>query len=207
MKLILILLFIAPVCLGQDGVESKSSKKSWMGALSYSYYDLWIFSKVGAIVSYGTKERVYELAYQTGTFNFDVVIADLGEVTEERLHLTTRSFSYGNSFNYQYGLSINTLAARLGRDWYGDAGPRYDAISVKTLGLLWGIGNRWSWENGINLGFDWIKFFYPITIIEKDTAILDVIDKEDREDLEKFVDFASQIPTVAILHFEIGYRF
>lgn len=182
--------------------------KRWSALGSFSYVDTWLPGKLGATASYGTDERVYEFAYQRGSYSFDFIIDDLGKITEQRFHLTTRSFAYGGTFNYQYGLSYNTLKITLGSDYTDALGGKYDVLQVDTLNVVWGVGNRWKFGEHWQVGADWFKIFWPVLTLNEDTKFIDKTnDADDEDDAEELVDTIKRVPTFTFVHFEVGYRF
>jgi hypothetical protein len=186
--------------LGQSSAQSDNR----LGLFAtYSLYDLWIPSKIGGHISYGNKERTYELAYQYSSISFDLIVDDLGSVKDSRLHFSTRSFTYDNSFNYQYGVSYNSFKANLGKSFV-----EVDIFEAQTLSVFWGVGNRFSINENFEFGIDWFRVFWPVkTLYVNDSALDNVSDDDDREDLKDFINFLEKFPTFTILHFELGYRF
>ncbi len=180
------------------------ASESRFGALiSYSLYDMWLPAKYGGILSYGTDKRNYELAYEKSSIGFGSLLDNIGSVSDERLHLTTRSFKYSNSFNYQYGISYNRFAVNLGKAFVNT-----DVFEARTLDLVWGIGNRWKIKSNIEIGVDWLRVFYPVKVLSlNDKALDNVSNKEDKEDLENVINLVTNIPKFTIFHFEVGYRF
>ena len=175
---------------------------------TYSYADTWLPGKLGILGSYGTDERVYELAYQVASYSFDFIIDDLGKISDQRLHLTTRSHTWGGAFNFQYGLYYNSLEVHLGNSYTDLADLGIDILKVQTLGAVWAVGNRWKTKSGFVIGADWFKIFWPLYVVNKDTnSLSSAPESSEKEDLEKLVDSISKIPTFSIAHFEIGYRF
>lgn len=73
---------------------------------------------------------------------------------------------------------------------------------------MWGLGNRWKWENGFTIGADWLRIFYPLAIIDQgDDFLKERSDSSEKDDVKELIDAITSIPTFTIAHFEIGYRF
>lgn len=181
----------------------EANKKSFALFGTYSLYDMWLPSKIGAHLSYGNKQRTYELAYQYSSLGFDLVLDDIGSVTDSRFHFSTRSFAYDNSFNYQYGISYNTLKANLGKSFVS-----VDFFEARIVSLFWGVGNRFQVTENIDFGVDWFRVFWPVkTVYLNDDALDNVSNEDDRDDLKKLIGFLEDIPTFTVFHFELGYRF
>jgi hypothetical protein len=188
--------------------EVSDSESTWGVYGTYSYLDLWLPSKLGLVVSYGDNNRVYELAYQSASYSFDYIVDDLGKWTDKRIHLTTRSHTWGSSFNFQYGAYYNSFSIDLGSNLTRLVGAQYDVIKIETVGAMFGVGNRWTWDNGLSIGSDWFRIFYPLAVVGEDTSFLDKTDDAgDKSDVQKVVDIVKSTPTITLVHFEIGYRF
>ena len=186
----------------------EQSAKKWAIYGNYAYVDTWLPGKFGLTASYGDKDRVYELAIQQASYSFDILVSDLGNITDRRIHLTTRSFTWGTSFNFQYGAYYNSLEVNLGNSYTDLVGDKYDVLKVETLGVMWGVGNRWTWDNGISLGFDWFKVFWPLMTLNENTDYLDEVPAgSEKDDAEELSNAIANIPTFTLSHFEIGYRF
>ncbi|MBD66346.1 MAG: hypothetical protein CME62_14140 [Halobacteriovoraceae bacterium] len=182
--------------------------KKWGVYGTFSYVDTWVPGKFGLTATYGDEERTYELAWQQASFSVNILIDDLGGVSDRRIHLTTRSFVSGRSFNFQYGAFYNTVTAELGNSYTETVGASFDVIRVDTAGVMWGLGNRWKWENGFAVGFDWFKVFWPLAIVNKEADFLDETDdSDDKDEVETLIDGVASLPTFSLLHFELGYRF
>lgn len=190
-----------------DEVATTSEKTDWGAMLTYSPYDLWLPGKFGLTAVKFEENRSYELAYQTASYSFDFIIDGLGKISDQRVHLSTRGHTWDGSFNFQYGLYISSTSITLGKTYLG-AGVTSDAISVTNLGAMWGFGNKWAWSNGMQLGMDYFRIFYPLTTLKSESDFLDEsADESDKEDVKELVDGLSKLPQLTLLHFEVGYRF
>lgn len=184
-----------------------SNKTNWGAMLTYAPYDLWLPGKIGVTAVKFEESRSYELAYQRASYGLDFLISGLGNITDQRLHLTTRGHTWDGSFNFQYGLYISSTNITLGKTYLG-AGVTSNAISVTNLGAMWGFGNKWAWSNGIQFGIDYFRIFYPLKTLKKKSDFLDeTANQENKDDVEKLVDGISKLPQMTLLHFELGYRF
>lgn len=183
--------------------------KKWGAFATYAPYDTWLFGKYGVTGSWMAQEdRAYELALQRSSLGLNFIIDDLAGIQENRIHLTMRSFTWKGSFNFQYGVYYNSLKVHLGKEYFDGVGAQYDVVELSTLGAMWGFGNRWSWNNGLSLGVDWFKIFYPVTRLKnKSSYIENAPDSSEKEDVKKLVDQVSKIPQFSFIHLEIGYRF
>jgi hypothetical protein len=205
---VVVCLFSSIYSFAEEEAAAASSDKRWSVYGTYAYLDTWLPSKLGVTAAYGDDSRIYELAYQKASLSFDFLIDDLGSVSDTRFHLTTRSHTWDTSFNFQYGVYYNSLEITLGDEILGAVGQKFNVVRVDTLGAMWGVGNRWNWDSGLSLGFDWFKIFWPMMVASKDTGFLDeTADEGNKDDVEELVDGVSKLPTFTLAHFEIGYRF
>lgn len=201
------LIFVMLFSLNSFAQDTGNTKSDWGAMLTYSPYDLWLPGKIGVAAVKFEEHRTYELAYERASYNFDFIIDDLGGITDQRLHLTTRGHTFEGTFNFQYGLYISSTSVTLGKTYLG-VGVKEDVVSLTNLGVMWGLGNKWAWENGVQFSADWFRIFYPITTLEKDTGVLDeAASADDKDDIEELIDAMSKIPQLTLFHFEIGYRF
>ncbi len=81
-------------------------------------------------------------------------------------------------------------------------------MKVEAVGGRLGLGNSWSWDNGISIRGDWFRVLYPLMVVGENTSFLDnTTNSGDRSDVQKAVDIIKSTPTLTLAHFEIGYRF
>jgi hypothetical protein len=197
-----IIMFISIACSSIVYAQADSTK-SWRAFGTYSPWDMWLPGKIGAVASYGDNSRTFELAWQKASYGLNLIVDDIGSISDQRIHLTTRSFTWDNSFNFQYGLSYNSFVVNLGKSFVAA-----DVLEMKTVATVWGVGNRWELENGFTFGADWLKIFVPIyTLEKKDSALDGAISKSDKDDLDELINIISKVPTLTLIHLEVGYRF
>lgn len=179
---------------------------------TYSPFDLWVPSKLG--VSYAFNKSAsgsWEVEYLKGSVAFPFIVEELGSITDQRISLFYRSFSDRNSFSYLYGVNYSSLKIQLGTDLLatiltGDPSS-FDVISVKTLGLTWGFGNRWQWDHFL-IGLDWFTLNIPVYTIEADAPFINATSSESKkDDAQEVLDFAKRIPTLAVLKIQLGISF
>lgn len=192
----------------KEKIEAELNPKRWSAFASYAIWDTWLPGKWGASAVYGDSSRTYELAYQKASYPFDLIIDDLGEISDTRIHLTTRSFTWDNSFNFQYGVYYQDLEVTLGNEYIRAVGADYELLRISTLGGAWGFGNRWTWNKHWNFGVDWFKVFWPFQTVRQDTPFIDETDDSgDKDDVEGLVNAFARVPTFSFLFVEFGYTF
>ena len=189
--------------------EANEQKNTFGIYGTYAMYDTWLPFKLGLLVSYGEKKgRLYEFGYQKASYGFEIAGTDLGNISDTKIYLTTRSHTWNGSFNFQYGLYYNAFDMSLGKSYLDSVGGNYDVIKIHTLGAMWSVGNRLDWDNGISFGIDWFRIFYPFKVLKSNSDYLDdTNNSEDKKDVEEIIDTISKFPTFTIFNFEIGYRF
>jgi hypothetical protein len=193
--------------VNQEDQEALKSTYGFYG--TYAMYDTWLPFKLGLLLSYGEKKgRLYELGYQKSSYGFKISGIELGNISDTKVYLSTRSHTWNGSFNFQYGFYYNAFDMNLGRTYLDSVGGNYDVIKIHTLGAMWSVGNRLDWSNGISFGIDWFRIFYPFKVIQSDSDYLDdTNNSENKEDIEEIIDTISNFPTFTFFNFEIGYRF
>jgi hypothetical protein len=184
-------------------------KKSWAIYGTYAMYDTWLPFKLGILASYGEKKgRLYELGYQKASYGFEISGFSLGNISDTKIYLTTRSHTWNGTLNFQYGLYYNSFEMNLGRSYLDSVGGNYDVVKIRTLGAMWSIGNRFDWDSGFSFGIDWFRIFYPFKVLNSGSDYLDdTNNSDDKEDIKEIIDTISNVPTFTIFNFEIGYRF
>lgn len=86
--------------------------------ITYAMYDTWLPFKLGLLLSYGKKKnRLYEFGYQKASYGFKISGFELGNISDTKIYLTTRSHTWKSSFNFQYGLYYNAFDLSLGRSY------------------------------------------------------------------------------------------
>lgn len=180
---------------------------------NYSYIDLFIPSKLGMTLAYAkSPASVYELDYMQGKIGYDYFGVNLGEIKEQRISLLWRSFAKRDTFNFQMGVHYNKVNVHLGDDLLSQVVPGtdldYTLMTLETLGVSWGVGNRWQLRNGLTLGGDWFQLHVPLlTLREKTDFIQATSDGDDRDDAKYLVRLVKYFPRVVLLKLQIGFAF
>ncbi len=203
------LMLITASAWAQEAAEPASGNlQKWGVYGSYSYLDTWLPGKIGLVASYGEpNKRTYELAYQSASYSFDVIVDDLGKISDTRVHLSTRAHTWENSFNFQYGVYYSSFLVKLSNSYTDLAGVSIDVIDIKRLGVMWGVGNRWSWKKGFSFGVDYFKIYWPLLDMGSDEDYLDQASGSQKNDAQDVIDAVGSLPTFSLLHLEFGYRF
>lgn len=202
MKYLILLCFI---CFGFSAY-AESIKKYSLGG-SYSYLDTWLPSKLGVSAAYLFDDHSYELAVEHASYNFDLVIHDLGSISENRFLLQRRNIPWSGSFNYQFGLSYHTLSIDLGNTYTDLAGASISVLSIKTIDALVGIGNFWTYKETYQFGVNWIRMHYPIISLSGEDDYKDIPASSEQDDLKDLTDILTKLPTFSLLQLEFKYKF
>lgn len=173
--------------------------------IGFQYLSTWIPSKktLGYTRTLSPKWSL-EGEYSTSTLSTGIVGVDLGSVSEKRFSLLGRRY-WGRSFNWVIGPYFNSVKAALG----GDIKTPVDGhVQVEQLGLSLGFANRWSFENGFTIGFDWLRVNIPLRETKYDDKILQLVaDKSSRDDVKTVLSAINRVPTFVLLGIHLGYFF
>ena len=180
--------------------------------VNYSFFDTWIPGKYGATYAFNASPSgSWEVEYLRGSISVPFFIEDLGKITDQRLTLMYRSFSQRNSFSFLYGANYSSFKFQLGPDYLatitGGNASTFDVVSVETLGITWGMGNRWQINKAI-ISFDWFVINIPVVVLESEAPFLEATASESsKEDIRDVLDIIEKFPTLAILKFQLGFSF
>lgn len=180
---------------------------------NYSYIDLIIPSKWGVTLGYvHDAANTFELDYMRGSISTGWLGIDIGSITEQRLSLLWRTYAQRNTFNFQLGVHYNQFKIHIGDELIGrvPGAPAFDYtfMEYQTLGLSWGLGNRWVSKNGFVWGFDWFQIHLPLSTLKQNTPYLDAVsNNEDREDADTAGKIIRHVPRLVALKFQLGFSF
>ncbi|MBC7457490.1 MAG: hypothetical protein H7235_04380, partial [Bdellovibrionaceae bacterium] len=189
-------------------------KKNYGVLVTYSPIDLLIPSKIGGSFYFTSLDKAnqYEFQFLTSTLSASGYSVDIASMTEQKFSFMNRNFSQDSNFNFYYGLSYATLEAKLGADYLNSVPanqrPNTDMLKIHVLALDLGIGNRWYFDNGLNIGVDWIGITQPITSLKKEQHFTDYsINPDEKDNVDKFLNLATFLPRLYLLKFQLGYSF
>ena len=197
--------------LGATRSRRQESKYTLAG--NYSLFEMWTLTKYGLTFGYNKNESTtYEFEYMRGSLGFGYFGIDLGAIEEERFGLNWRSYGKRNSFTFVTGLYYNILEMHLGSKALESVsnGMRtsVDLLEIHTVGLNWGIGNRWQTKRGFVWGADWLSINIPVLIVKQEHPFIDATNNEGfREDAKDALKFFRRIPEIAALKVQLGFSF
>jgi hypothetical protein len=182
--------------------------------LNYSPMDLLIPSKIGGSFYFSSSDKAnqYEFQFLTSTLSAGGYSLDIASMTETKFSLLNRHFSQDSNFNFYYGLSYATLEAQLGSDYLNSVPanerPHADMMKIHVLALDLGIGNRWYFDNGLNIGVDWIGITQPVASLKKEQHFTDYsTNPDDKDNVDKFLSLVTSLPRLYLLKLQLGYSF
>lgn len=180
--------------------------------LAWAPIDLILPSKFGASVAWNrTPEASHELEYLSAKMSVPFFVDDLGGFTDRRVSLLKRSFNARNSFNFHYGLSYFDTEIHVGNDYLAQANANaaeVDLLRIKSLGFIWGFGNRWNFAKGLTAGVDWFSWSQPLLVIHRDNALVDSMNEGSAKDrVETTMKLVEYLPRLTVLKVALGYSF
>ncbi len=203
---------------GQEGLQKakaslaaareRRANSEWTITGNYSLFETWTLNKYGFTIGYNKSESTtYELEYMRGSFGFGYLGIDLASITEQRISLLWRTYGKRNSFSMHTGIFYYDFSAGYGNDYLSSvAGGYVEAYELKSLGLTWGLGNRWQSKGGFVWGFDWFAIHMPLVILEENNPYVNATtDAQDREDAEDAANYFRRFPMFAVVKVQLGF--
>lgn len=186
---------------------------SFTGLVNYSFLETWVPGKWGGTIGYiRSPASTYELQYDRNSIGFGAYGLDLAEITEQRFSLNWRWFGRRNSFSLVTGLDYTMLKATLGSEYLstvsvGQVGS-YDALEIDSLGIGFGMGNRWQTAGGFTWGIDWFTVHLPVVITKSEAPFLSATGSEDKHDyVSSTLKLFKHLPTFAVFKLQAGFTF
>lgn len=196
--------------LGKTYLRREATKWSVTG--NYSLFEMWVLTKYGFTVGYNrSTASTYELEYMKGSIGFGYFGIDLGEISEQRLAVRWRSYNKRNSFNFTTGLYYNWIDVHLGSDLLSSVSgyqAKVDVMELQTLGVSWGLGNRWQTSGGFVWGADWLTIHLPLITTKQEHPFIDASNSAAaRDDAQDALKIFRRIPSLAALKIQLGFSF
>lgn len=193
--------------------QQKLSPGGYFLGLTYSPLDLLIPSKWGAKVGGETPgELAWEVEYLRGAWETPFIIADLGQMTDERFSLIFRSYGQRKSFNFHFGVTYFAFKANLSPKFLdtvpAQVDTSYEVVRVESVGFNLGLGHRWHWGKHFHFGVDWLSWAQPVFITKNQSEIKDLTNDEDTKDtISDAVRIANYVPRLLSLKVFLNYSF
>lgn len=198
-----------------SAAESRDERvlTKWTVLASYSYFDLWVPSKVGVSAAFNhAGSDSYEIQFDRGSVGFDYFNVSLGKVSDDRVSIIWRHFSQRNSFNYFVGLHHSAYKIKLGDDLLKTVGVSQrgavEMMEISQLGPTLGFGNRWQSKSGIVWSFDWLTLNFPLWTLKSRTPFLETsTNSRAQKDVQDVLRALKNVPTGAVVKIQLGYAF
>ncbi|MGE0761885.1 MAG: hypothetical protein AB7N80_01275 [Bdellovibrionales bacterium] len=192
--------------------RTRRAENKYFAYLAYSSLDLLIPSKIGASLGHVSDvDHTWELEYISGSIAVPFIVEDLGKLTDRRIALTRYNYGGRNSFYFSYGLTYFSFKLHLGDELLNKitgSYPSYDIIEINSLGVNFGLGNRWVFNHDISVGIDWFQWSQPLFVTDKKGTYLDyATDSGDRDDVETAIKLISYFPRWTVLKVSLGWMF
>lgn len=195
-----------------DSKHWRTTQK-WGAVASFSPFDLWLPSKIGASIYYHPNQKInWELELLRGSLPINLLGIDIGSFSDTRISLLRRSFNNRNSFNFLYGLFYNSVKISLGDDLLatvtGASRASVDLIEVQNIGITLGIGNRWQLKNRFVFGVDWLQMNLPLASLGVEAPFIDeTSDGGAKDDVEELLSLLKRVPTFVLFKLQLGIGF
>lgn len=178
---------------------------------SYSLLDTWTLGKFGIAASFQNPTHSWDVDFQHGSLGLNF-IADIGSLSEDRLHVFKRSYAARNSFNWYYGFFISRFRLHLGNSVMDSVTqgsyPNVDLLEVQMLGPTLGFGNRWQRRSGVSFGIDWLQVNIPLfTIKEHSPFFKSDASSDDKDAVRDSLRYFKYFPTLSVGKLYFGYSF
>ncbi|MEQ1879291.1 MAG: hypothetical protein ABL958_21830, partial [Bdellovibrionia bacterium] len=111
------------------------------------------------------------------------------------------------------GLGYQSTSVTLGDETLakysnGNLPSEYKVLSIDAIVASFGLGNRWTWENGVTVGIDWAVVHVPVARTRVQAEFLDIAEKsEEGKKVATAFGYLSRVPTVALLNLGLGFNF
>lgn len=160
----------------------------------------------------------YVLQYLAGSEDLKASVGDTDSVTTTKADVSSWQFVggaryyFGPSFNILGGLGYRSGEATLGMQHKIDTDIAIET-AVKASGAVaaLGIGNHWSWDNGVTFGADWLAVSIPLTKSPTYKVQGKGLSEQEMDEIEELsADLAEKIAGVSALslcNLQVGFRF
>lgn len=193
------------------GADNRANKKHSV-FVSYTPIDTWVPSKLGINYSFiESRTTTWDVGFDRGSIGFGYLLVDIASISDQRFTLLRTSYGKRNSFFLTYGLNYYKFSAHIGSKrlagMTGNERLSAELINIESLGLTFGIGNRWQRKNWI-FGINWVSIHVPVVSLKAETGFFSTSNNpDDEEHVRDIIDTIKSIPTFSILKLHVGYSF
>lgn len=178
----------------------------------YSVIDLLIPGKLGGSIGIlQDRGSTIEAEYLGASFSVPAFIDDIGRFSDKRISLVRRSYGDHNSFNLHYGLSYFDTMITVGSKYLATASNTAaysELMKQRSIGFIFGLGNRWTLENGFTFGIDWFSYAQPLLVVDQDSSIINAIqDQGAKQTLQDAFQASLYFPRFSFFKVGLGWSF
>ncbi len=183
--------------------------RSLSAGINWGLINMWIPNKLGGNLQYNYSETTtIALDYQSAGYKAAVFDFKFGEIKESKYGVQIKSFGSSNTFFLSYSLMRYQFKAELGTDLFGPMSlPFAPLFDIGSLGLQFGLGNQWNWDNGFTFAVEWFSVYYHAFAKTKNTEIFNYLNANDRDKANKVVDLIYNLPIIELLKIQLNYSF
>lgn len=167
-------------------------------------------------VAFPEERWIYGLEYGTGTLSADESAGNVdasGDLEVTDFNAFARRFS-GNSFNYIIAYTSRTSRADVQATDSKTGGTAQFELNAAVSALTLGMGNWWTFDNGLEVGLDWATASLPMGF-EADTKVLSRSGSIETDkvrtkykDIGRLVNLLALLPTIPpFITIHIGFSF
>ncbi len=195
------------------GARARRDQSTVVVLGSFVPVDLLIPSKVGGTIGWiSSADQTLEFEYLVGSIQAPFVVGDIGSMTDTRMSLIRRTYNDRNSFNFFAGVTYFMFDIHVGNDILSRLNvatfPDLDLISQRAVGVVIGLGNRWTFDRNITLGIDWFSWSQPIWVTQRENQILNYMsNQKDRDAVNDAIEVISYLPRLSFLKVQLGIGF
>jgi hypothetical protein len=200
-----------PVCpVYKEPRSSATNRDDSFGSLmgGFQFLNTWVPSKLtGSYTQIFNRSFSAELEYATSQRNISIAGVDVGLLKESRY---TFLFKYyiGNTFHVSLGPYVSDLSFDLDNKITDVFGRRLnDKAEISSVGVAFGIGNRWQFNNGITVGLDWLRISQPTGVYKVKDRIFKGLDDDKKDDVKRTGKLFRTFPAFTFFGVNLGYTF
>ncbi len=81
-------------------------------------------------------------------------------------------------------------------------------MKQRSIGFIFGLGNRWTLENGFTFGIDWFSYAQPLLVVDQDSSIINAIqDQGAKQTLQDAFQASLYFPRFSFFKVGLGWSF
>ena len=196
--------------ISNGGDRREQSKVSVIA--EYSPLDLILPAKVGGSLGYiQSREKTFEVEYLGASLSAPWFVGDVGSFSDRRIALVERSYAQRNSFNIHYGLAYFDTDIHVGSSYLASAtgaAVYSDLMRERSIGVIFGVGSRWTFPHGLTLSCDWFSWAQPVFVIDQDSSLINSIqDSSAKATLQDAFQASLFFPRFSFMKVGLGWAF